>query len=68
MTDRERAIEYIRIFINVGDSWQGYVPVEGELTEAGVRIGDCELGPAPGEDGTWFLNDGGTVSWFRAAS
>lgn len=65
MTDRERAIEYIRIFANVGDRWRSYAPVDAEPTPTGIRIGTVEIGR--GEDETWLLIEGTSVSRFKLA-
>lgn len=68
MTDVERALEYIRIFINAGDNWKYYIPVDADLiTEDSVRIGAAEVGP--GDDGRWWLKDlsVGTVRWYQPA-
>lgn len=67
MTDRERALDYLAVFIKAGECWHFYVPVDGELTPAGVRIGSVELGPKPGEPGVWFLKDGDEpAKYYRA--
>lgn len=58
MTDRERALEYIAIFANVGDQWRGYIPLDSEPTPTGVRIGTCEIWRGTGK--TWWLDDGET--------
>jgi hypothetical protein len=68
MTDVERARQYIAIFINAGDRWLYYVPLDADLvTKDSVRIGSCEVGP--GEGGKWFLKDltAGTTSWYQQA-
>lgn len=65
MTDRERAIEYIRIFINVGGHWRNYVPLDSVATETGLRIGTVLVGP--GDNGTWWLTEGYKTTWFRKA-
>lgn len=63
MTDIERAEQYIRIFMKAGARWEFYVPVDGERTKDGVRIGSVEVGPA--ENGRWFLrHENGEVDWF----
>lgn len=64
MTDRDRALDYIRIFINVGDRWRDYVPVDGDLTDTVLRLGTVEVWP--GEDNTWWLDDGNSRSCFVA--
>lgn len=70
MTDLERAIAYIRIFVNVGAAWRSFVPVDADIVTAdSIRIGDVALGP--GEGGRWWVKDLtlGTTSWYaRAAS
>lgn len=56
MTDRERAFEYLKIFIGAGDRWRFYVPLDADLVaDTSVRIGTCEVGPGP--DGEWWLRD-----------
>lgn len=56
MTGLERAVQYIGIFINVGDRWKGYVPVDADIvTDTSVRIDGFEMGP--GDDGSWWLKD-----------
>lgn len=68
MTDRERAENYLAIFIKAGECWPFYVPVDGELTGKGVRIGSVELGPKPGEPGVWWLKDGdGPARYYQRA-
>jgi hypothetical protein len=67
MTDRERALDYIAIFVNVGDDWRKFVPLDGELLDNGLRIGTCELWPATG--GVWMLDDGESrTAYAKAAS
>jgi hypothetical protein len=65
MTARERASQYIAIFINVGEKWRGYVPVDGERTERGIRIDGIEVWP--NTDGTWLMQDGDQLTRFAAA-
>ncbi len=56
MTDLDRAVQYIRIFVNVGADWQRYAPLDADLvTDTSVRLGSVEFGPEP--DGTWWLKD-----------
>ena len=69
MTDMERAFEYIRIFINVGDRWKKFVPLDADLvTDTSVRLGNAEFGP--GEDGRWWLKDLtiGTTRWYHVVA
>ncbi len=66
MTDVERAVQYIAIFINAGGRWRYFVPVDADLvTDTSVRIGTCEMGP--GDDGRWWLKDlnAGTTRWYQ---
>ncbi|MGB3443838.1 MAG: hypothetical protein WBA97_34305 [Actinophytocola sp.] len=65
MTDRERAEQYLAIFIGLGEHWRTCAPVDGELTEQGIRIGDIELWPDV--DGTWLMQDGDRTTRYRQA-
>jgi hypothetical protein len=68
MTDLERAIAYLRIFVGAGPAWRNYVPVDADIVTAdSVRIGTVEVGP--GEDGRWWVKDlsAGTTSWYQRA-
>ena len=67
VTDRERAKQYIAIFIGAGDRWEFYIPVDADRTPTGIRLGTVEIGPDPDELGAWFLNDGETVKRYRKA-
>lgn len=67
MTDIERARDYIRIFIAVGDRWEDFAPVDGERTPDGLRLGSVEIGPDRERDGVWFLKDGETVKRYAMA-
>lgn len=58
MTALERVEQYIGIFINVGDRWEGFVPLDGERTPTGIRIDGIEVGPDVDRPGVWWLNDG----------
>jgi hypothetical protein len=64
MTDRERAVNYIRIFVGLGDNWRSCAPVDGVATGRGVRIGSCEVWPSFDEPGVWFLDDGRDIQRF----
>lgn len=65
MTARERASQYIAIFIGLGDQWLSCAPVDGERTERGVRIDGIEVWPDT--DGTWLMQDGDQTTRFRKA-
>lgn len=66
MTARERALNYLRIFANVGaDRWRNFIPCDGTETEGSVFIGGIEVGP--GSSDRWFLRDGDDVTWYRKA-
>jgi hypothetical protein len=67
MTDRERAIQYIGIFVGAGDRWEFFIPVDGERTDRGVRLDSVEIGPVPGRPGVWFLDDGTTTRNYSEA-
>ena len=68
MTDVERAIEYLAIFINVGDKWRNFVPVDGEMIGVNrVRIGSVEVWPEGDCGDSWRLYDGEQVRRFRKA-
>jgi hypothetical protein len=66
MNDRERAEDYIGIFVGAGERWRIYVPVDGTPTKRGVRIGSCEVWPSISEPGVWCLDDGADVHRYRA--
>lgn len=56
MTDTKRAVQYIAIFINVGDNWRKFVPLDADIvTDHSVRLGTVEMGP--GDNGEWWLKD-----------
>ncbi|GAB2964180.1 hypothetical protein [Saccharothrix stipae] len=61
MLDRDRALNYIAIFIGLGDDWPSCAPVDGVRTERGIRIGTAEVWPDPEQSGTWLLDDGTNV-------
>lgn len=65
MTARERASQYIAIFIGLGDNWPSCTPVDGERTVRGVRIDGIEVWPD--SDGTWLMQDGDQTTRFRKA-
>lgn len=67
MTDVERAKQYIAIFLNAGDRWEFYIPVDGRRTPRGVRIGTVEVWPHPDQPGVWRLDDGRDVHSYRTA-
>jgi hypothetical protein len=66
VSDRERALQYIGIFAGSPDNWEFYIPVDGERTRRGVKLGSVHFGPAPyyGEN-VWFVDDGHKVDHFR---
>lgn len=69
MTALERAEQYIGIFINVGDRWEDYVPLDGERTPNGIRIDGIEVGPDVEQLGVWWLDDGANpIRRYRAVS
>jgi hypothetical protein len=68
MTDIERAETYIGIFINVGEKWRGYVPVDGTVRGDAVHIGEVTM--TDRRDGTWTLAAPGqkTMRYAKAAA
>jgi hypothetical protein len=68
MTDIERAETYIGIFINVGDKWRSYVPVDGNVRGDAVHLGEVTM--TAGGDGTWTLAAPGrkTMRYAKAAA
>lgn len=68
MTDRERAKNYIAIFIGAGDRWEFYIPVDADRTPDGIRLGTVEIGPDPDEHGAWLLRDGARITRYRKKS
>ncbi len=67
MTDRERAIDYIAIFVGAGDRWRFFAPLDADATETGIRLGSVEIEPDPDEPGVWLLKDGDKVTRYRKA-
>jgi hypothetical protein len=67
MTDRERAVQYIGIFIGLGDDWEYCAPVDGERTPDGLRLGSVEIGPDENRPGVWWLDDGTTRRHYQKA-
>lgn len=65
MTDRQRAKDYIAIFIGAGDRWEFYIPVDADRTPDGIRLGTVEIGPDPDESDAWFLKDGNQITRYR---
>jgi hypothetical protein len=65
MTDRERALDYVAIFINVGDDWRKYAPIDGKLRGNGVKIGTMWVTRTAG--GSWLLDDGQTRTVYTRA-
>lgn len=68
MTDIERAETYIGIFINVGEKWRSYAPVDGTVRGDAVHLGDVVM--ADQQDGTWTLASPGrkTMRYAKAAA
>jgi hypothetical protein len=58
VTEVERAVEYIGIFIGLGDDWPSCAPVDGKRTKRGIRISGIEIGPDTDQPGVWWLDDG----------
>lgn len=67
MTDRERAIDYIAIFVGLGDRWESCAPLDADRTATGVKFGTVEICPDPDEPGVWLLKDGDDVTRYRKA-
>lgn len=67
MTDRERAKDYIAIFVGVGDRWEFFAPLDADRTATGIRFGSVEIEPDPTEPGVWLLKDGDEVTRYRKA-
>lgn len=67
MTDRERAIDYIAIFVKAGACWEFYAPLDAERTATGLRFGSVEIEPDRSEPGVWLLKDDGKVTRYRKA-
>lgn len=65
MTARERASQYIAIFIGLGDDWPSCAPVDSEPTERGICIDGIEVWPD--SDGSWLMQDGDKTTRFRKA-
>lgn len=65
MTARDRATQYIAIFIGLGEHWRSCAPVDGERTERGIRIDGVEVWPDA--DGSWLMQDGDQTTRFRKA-
>ncbi len=65
MTARERASQYVAIFIGLGDTWRSCAPVDGERTARGIRIDGIEVWPDT--DGTWLMQDGTRRTRFAPA-
>jgi hypothetical protein len=65
MTARDRASQYVAIFIGRGDDWRSCAPVDGERTERGIRIDGIEVWPD--DDGTWLMQDGDRLTRFAPA-
>lgn len=67
MTDRERAKNYIAIFVGAGDRWRFFAPLDADATPTGIRLGTVEIEPNPDEPGVWLLKDGDQVTRYRKA-
>lgn len=67
MTDRERAINYIAIFVGVGDRWEFFAPLDADRTATGIQFGAIEICPDPNQPGVWLLKDGDEVTRYRKA-
>jgi hypothetical protein len=67
VTDRERAVDYIAIFINAGACWEFYAPLDAVKTATGIRLGSVEICPDPDQPGVWLLKDGERTTRYRKA-
>jgi hypothetical protein len=67
VTDRERAIDYIAIFINADACWEFYAPLDATKTARGIRLGTVEIEPDPDKPGVWLLKDGDQITRYRKA-
>jgi hypothetical protein len=59
MTTLERAQTYAAIFLNVGDRWPNYVPIDATVSGSDVSLGGVHMQPIA--DG-WRLTENGR-SW-----
>ena len=67
MTDRERALDYIALFVGLGDNWEYNAPLDAPRTATGVRFGAIEICPDPNQAGVWLLKDGDKTTRYRKA-
>jgi hypothetical protein len=65
----KRAHDYASIFINAGDRWPDYVPVDAinSVTEHGVTVGDVVMERAV-SGGGWRLTQGDTAWVVKSAT